>query len=313
MASQPTRLLLGPQRPDPNLGMIAERAGLGAGPIAVISAGWQEAENDIDDVRELVQRPLQDLRLYQRAEALFEVSSALRDAYRQRQETLKEQQRLYSLRLRHLMQAARQVLRSEGSPALLAAEQRHAIAQLRALDRHHLRRVRDVHAEFARQFSPERMPAIAQERKSIVQTLEACSGVLITGGNVIVLLNRLMLFGMEPLLRARPVVAWSAGAMALMQQVVLFHDHLPQGRRDAELLGPGLGIVPGYIILPDTRRRVRTTETLRASLFCRRFAPATCVTLDSGSFIQFSGARLTDAKAARRIKNTGKLGKVRAS
>ena len=311
MAIQPLRLLLGPQRTAPRLSLINQQRLLPEGSVAVISAGWQEAENDIDDVRALVQRPLQDLRLYERAEELFAAHSELHDAYRQRQEVLKELQRLYAMRLRHLMLAARQMLRSEGSHGLLLIEQRHAIAQLRALDRHHLRQVRQVHFEFGQQFNAERYKPIARQRKDIMRTLDHCQGVLITGGNVIVLLNRLMLFGIDPLIRPRPIIAWSAGAMVLMQQIVLFHDRLPEGRRDAELLGPGLGIVPGYIVLPDTRHRVQEQETMRASLFCRRFSPATCATLDSGAFMQFSGSRLTAAEAVGRIKTTGKIGKVR--
>ena len=38
------RLLLGPQRPVLNLGEAFAEAGFPAGPVAVISAGWQEAE-----------------------------------------------------------------------------------------------------------------------------------------------------------------------------------------------------------------------------------------------------------------------------
>ena len=42
----------------------------------------------------------------------------------------------------------------------------------------------------------------------------------------------------------------SAGAMALSERIVLFHHHAPQGRRDAELLDAGLGIVRRRILLP---------------------------------------------------------------
>jgi hypothetical protein len=41
------------------------------GPLAVISAGWQEAEGDIGDVQQFVGRPVRDLTLYQRAEKIF--------------------------------------------------------------------------------------------------------------------------------------------------------------------------------------------------------------------------------------------------
>ncbi len=51
--------LLGPQRPSVNLDAAFERLDDDQ-PIAVVSAGWQEAEGDIDDVSEIVRRPLVD-------------------------------------------------------------------------------------------------------------------------------------------------------------------------------------------------------------------------------------------------------------
>ncbi len=59
--------LLGPQRPTVNLDAAFRTLDDGQS-IAVVSAGWQEAEGDIDDVHEIIKRPLVDLRLYRRAE-----------------------------------------------------------------------------------------------------------------------------------------------------------------------------------------------------------------------------------------------------
>ena len=113
--SQPlkTRLLLGPQRPVTNLGDAVKAAGIPEGPVAVISAGWQEAEGDIDDVQQLIPRPLVDLRLYHRAEEIFATQRQLHELYRSRQDQLKELQRLYRLRLRQLMIAARHTLKAD--------------------------------------------------------------------------------------------------------------------------------------------------------------------------------------------------------
>ena len=114
--TEPLRLLLGPQRPFVNLNTAIESLNIGDEPIAVVSAAWQEAEGDINDVRHLVSNPLSDLGIYKRAVALFAADKALHDAYRQRQERLQEQQRLYRIRLRQLMIAARRTLRAEGEP-----------------------------------------------------------------------------------------------------------------------------------------------------------------------------------------------------
>jgi hypothetical protein len=67
MTGVPSRLLLGPQRPTLNLGEATRNLVDGDGTLAVISAGWQEAEGDIEDVHREIGRPLVDLSLYQRA------------------------------------------------------------------------------------------------------------------------------------------------------------------------------------------------------------------------------------------------------
>jgi hypothetical protein len=107
------------------------------------------------------------------------------------------------------------------------------------------------------------------------------------------------------------VIAWSAGAMVLTDQIVLFHDRLPEGRRDSELLGPGLGIVPGYVLLPDARHRLRKRDPVRLNLLSRRFSPSTCVTLDSGSMLQFAASKVVAAEAAGRIKATGAIARMK--
>jgi hypothetical protein len=307
----PHRLLLGPQRPVLNLGEVVATAPLPEGPIAVISAGWQEAEGDIDDIRELIDRPLIDLELYHRAEQVFAEDEALRDAYRQRQDRLQEQQRLYRLRLEQSMLAARQVRRAAAAKDLIAAEERHAISQLRALDRHHLRRVDILHAEFEDTIrgSHQRIEHVA----AIEEKLADCATVLITGGNVLVLLNRLQLFDMRKRLAERHLVAWSAGAMVLSDRVVLFHDKTPLGRRDPELLGAGLGVLPGYIFLPDARRRLRQKDAVRTRLFNGRFAPARCVTLNSGALLHFGDGRVQRAVDVGYLNTNGKISELAAS
>lgn len=306
-------MLLGPQRPRSNLRQAVERLAPDSGPIAVISSGWQEAEGDIDDVRELAGRPLHDLRLYHRAEMLFQSHPEFHAAYRARQDALKQQQRLYSLRLRHLMTAARQLMQAEGNPTMIAAEQRHAISQLRALDRHHVKRVQTIHREFQDRYAATLYQPLVEQVHAIRRELDQCQALLITGGNVLVLLNRIALFDLGSLIGGSDLIAWSAGAMVLSDRLLLFHDRLPEGRRAPELLGAGLGLVRGYVFLPDAKHRIRATDTVRLGLLSRRFASATCAMLDCDSLLQFDNGQLTHAEAARRIKSTGSIGVVRAS
>jgi peptidase E len=306
-SAAPWRLLLGPQRPVANLGSAVAGVTTAAEPIAVISAAWQEAEGDIDDVRNLVPNPLHDLNLYQRADDLFAKDENLRDAYRMRQDQLIEQQQMYRLRLRHLTIAARGILRAEGNVAAIADERRHAISQLRALDKHHLGQIRKINARFSEHVSQHRHAALADNIAEIRQQLAGVSTVLITGGNVVVLLNRLSLFDLGPELQDRNIVAWSAGAMVLCDRIVLFHDRMPQGRRDPEVMCEGLGLVNDTVLLPDAANRIRKNDLIRISLFSRRFSPATCLTLNNGSSLHMQHGKVRHCESVRHIARDGRL------
>ena len=307
----PQTILLGPQRPIINLGAAIVEAALPDGPLGVISAGWQEAEGDVDDIETVVERRLVDLRLYQRAEEVFAAAPDLLAAYRARQDRLQALQRLYRLRLRRLLSAARQMLQTREDPSLIEPEQRHAIAQLRALDRHHKRRVNSVHREFDGAFDIDSHELLARHVAEIRGILEPLETVVITGGNVAVLINRLRLFRLADLLAGKNLVAWSAGAMAASESIVLFHDNPPQGRRNPEVFGPGLGLIRRHIFFPNARTRLNSSDRVRMQLLGRRFAPATCVTLDSGAALRFTDGGIAAAAGVRQITESGKLRKVR--
>ena len=111
----------------------------------------------------------------------------------------------------------------------------------------------------------------------------ASSALVIAGGHVGELAQVLHLFHVAPHLPPR-VVAWSAGAMALTERVVLFHDCVPHGA------GPDRGVrrrasawCRGVVLLPHARRRLRVDDRIRMSVLARRFAPARCLVLDDGT------------------------------
>lgn len=232
------------------------------------------------------------------------------DAYRARQDRLIEQQRLYRLRLKPLAQATRAVWRCEGDPDMLAAEKRHAIAQLRALDRHHLHRTESVHREFDARYGAETNSRLVHHVNEIRNLLARCRAVIVTGGNVTVLLNRMRLFDVGRLIAPLPVIGWSAGAMVLAERIVLFHDRTPEGRREPEVLGAGLGLVGGCVILPDAERRLRRGDRPRMATFSRRFAPDTCYALDSGSMLRLDAGVVTAARSLRRLRHDGRFAPV---
>ncbi|MBT8131792.1 MAG: Type 1 glutamine amidotransferase-like domain-containing protein [Gammaproteobacteria bacterium] len=303
------RYLLGPQRPVINFDAPFRQIDDDT-PVAVISAGAQEAEGDNRDLAGVVDPPLTDLQLYQRAEQVLLAHPELQQIYRERQDQLQELQRFYRVRLKPLMSAARQLLAAEGDPAILRLEQRHAISQQRTLDRHHLQRISSIHSEFDSRIEHLHLPELADHARDIQDILSRCNTVAIFGGNIAILLNRMRLFGLAQLLKDKSIVACSAGAMVLSERVVLYHDKTPEGSRDAEVFDKGLGLVKGLVLLPSASNRLRLKDQVRLALFSRRFAPARCLTLDSGAQIHYENGEVLSALNVQRLSRNGKLRRV---
>ena len=146
---------------------------------------------------------------------------------------------------------------------------------------------------------------LARQLAELEHLVEQAGIVCLAGGHVAVLLNRLRLFGLERLLRTRPVIAWSAGAMAISERIVLFHDHPPQGAGNAEVFEAGLGLVRGTVFLPHAAARLALGDRDRVSLLARRLSPASCVTLDDGSLLHWHRNRLVACANSSRLKRTG--------
>jgi peptidase E len=275
--------------------------------VAVVTAGWQEREPEVNALREHIGRHLVNLKLYQRAEEILLEDPALAQGLRERQDRLQRLQTLYRLRLSHALQAARELMQRPEEDVLLAEHRRGAIRALRTLDRQHLVQVRKAHLEFDDTWRPLGRPGVARHRERLAQRLRKTSAVVIAGGHVTVLLNRMRMFDVAELFEARPLIAWSAGAMAICERIVLFHDHPPQGPGDAELLGPGLGRCPNLVPLPHARRRLRLDDPQRVALFARRFSPANCVTLDDGAQAAWDGERWSAGRQTYRLTRRGRL------
>lgn len=300
-----TQILLGPQSPASNLRQAIESINAD-GPVVVITAGWRDSEGEIDELREIAGRPIEDLMLYQRTEEVFANEPTLKELQRERQHKLTELQRLYRIRLSPTIIAARKLMRARAEPELLRLEQRAAITQLRALDSHHLRRIRGIHENFNERRAGLDIPRALVQRNEVHQLVKNAGLVLIAGGHVAVLLNRIRLFGLDQLLAQKPVIAWSAGAMAMSERIVLFHHSAPQGKRDAELLDAGLGIVRRRVLLPHAATRLDWGNRKRMALFSRRFSPAVCCTLDNGSMIHLENERIIDTTGCSVVMRTGR-------
>ena len=299
-------ILLGPQRLQPTL--IGAVRALGVpddAPVATVTAGWQEREGDDAELNEHLGGRATNLRLYARAEAVLRRDPELAAAHHRRQEILKRIRSLYALRLRHAMAACEALLREPGDDLALERARGEAIEAVRELDRRHLERAREVHEEFDARFGPQARPAVAEERDQIAAVVRGAGATAVAGGHVAVLLNRLALFGLGELLAGSSVVAWSAGAMAIGERVVLFHDRPPHGPGFSEVLEHGLALAPGVVPFPHARHRLDLDHRARVAIAARRFAPALCLALDEGQGVRLMADGWVAAPLARRLDPAG--------
>ena len=197
---------------------------------------------------------------------------------------LDELQDSYLLRLDHALQAVYAIQRRGGSDRLAPSVLAEAVAAVRELDAAHLRRVSAVRGEFYARLPPHNRPVIAEHAPRWPALLGGATALVVAGGHVGVLADVLHLFNIAAALRS-PVIAWSAGAMALAERIVLFHDRSAHGPGHPEVYGSGLSVLRGMVPLPHARARLLLDDAPRMAVFARRFAPARCVLLENGTRI----------------------------
>jgi hypothetical protein len=272
--------LLGPQR-RPTLDQAAA-ALYPDGPVATITAGWQERESDDGELSGLLGGRDANLRLYRRWLDVQEREPGYAAGERSLAELLDQLQDSYLLRLDHGLRAVYALQRRDGGGPLRDAVLAEAIEAVRELDAAHLRRTGAVRGEFYQDLRPHERPAIAGHRAEVAAMLAEAAVVVVAGGHVGVLADVLHLFNIAAALRS-PVIAWSAGAMALTERIVLFGDRSAHGPGHPEIYGSGISLLRGVVALPHARARLLLDDTPRMAVFARRFAPARCVLLEHGS------------------------------
>ena len=248
------------------------------GPVATINAGWEERE---DDDAELDRPPRRARRQPPAAPPDVDVldqgrARSPRPRWPSATGTT-SCARFYGIRLQAAIDA-----RARRSPHRTSL---HAIGAASALESTRSRRVRDVDDWYAgelddalpldaRATAPlDESGAIGWHRGEIGATCSTSArAVVIAGGHVGTLLRTLRLFDVT-IRRELPVVAWSAGAMALTDQVVLFHDFAPHGVTAAEVLRPRAR--PGAAASSPCRTpsgACGSTTTSGCAVLARRFA-----------------------------------------
>lgn len=292
-----TVLVLGPQRPTPNLAEVLDARAV-PGPVAVVSAGWRHDEAELAALRRDVGRPVVHLPLYRWFEEVLAQAPDLAEAYRARQDRIKAFKALVRTRLSATYGT---ILRLHAQrvedDALHEAELLDAVRVLRELDGRVLDGCDAIRAEAGLVHMPWQHEVVAPMHRRIASTLADCGAVAIAGGHVAVLLNRLEFFGMPGLLRQHrddggTIAAWSAGAMVLAERIVLFYDDPPEGPSEPEVLDRGMGLLQGRAIFPHARTRLRLDQTDRLRLLEARFGA--CVGLENGAALAVQDGEWTD-------------------
>jgi hypothetical protein len=312
----PTLVVLGPQRHQRTLGPTLESLELASSErFATVTAGWEEREDEDRELHEHLWGRSVNLRLYERSDACLREDPELRAGVRWRTVRLREVQELYRIRVAHALEAASELFRRDpraSAADILSAERAGAIETLRALDAEHEKLTGAVREEFVARWRPLERPAVVRRRAEVEGLLADVPVVCVAGGHVAVLLDILRLFDFPRLLSDRVLVAWSAGAMALSERVVLFHDDPPQGQGSAEVLETGLGVLRGILPLPHARHRLKLDDGRKVAILALRFRPLLCIPLDPGARVTFDGTGWTGPAGTTKLTEEGTLAEVGA-
>lgn len=295
-------LILGPQHPRPNLPTVLDELGI-KGPVGVISAGWRHDEAQLDPLVHAVQRPVVHLPLYQWFDSITGEAQDIVTAWHSRQARVRAFKRAYAVELRAALDVQARLMAQAGRDRdIFETEVAYAHEALRMIDSRSLKRLDELRAAFPRTLQPWAEGAPRRRHETARARLADTEALCIAGGHVAILLNRMLFFGIDELLRqylasGRTVIAWSAGAMTLTERIVLFYDDPPEGTGDPEVLDRGLGLVPGTVLLPHARRRLRLEASARIARMASRLQPRRCYTLENRAALELVGGMLLDRGA----------------
>ena len=284
-------VLLGHQRPRQRVAEAVERCGC-HGKLAVITAGWRHDEPEIDALQRDLGGRLVHLPLYRWFEEVSLEDAQLAEAYSARQHRIIDYKAAYREQIAHTMSAVADMqTRAQRDPELYEPELQFVHRVLRAIDARALVRVEEIRSSFPNTARPWDLPLVRRRHDETAAILNGVDAVLIAGGHVGVLRNRLFFFGLDVLLlralaAGTGLMAWSAGAMSLMDRIVLFYDDPPEGKGHAEMFDSGLDIVRGLRLFPHARQRLRTQDPARMARLVNRLSPAAVIGMQAGAWLE---------------------------
>lgn len=295
--------LLGEQLERPDFAAVLDRFGI-AGPVALVSAGWEEDETDDEWVRKAAGRTVVNALLYELADRLFAADPEVLQLLRTRQDELRRLREVNKVQLDHLLAVARELLRREFAGEDVGVPVKTTLEQVRTVDREYLVLTDEVISRYDRQIDPKARPSVCGYRDQVLERVHRCEALLIAGGHVGVLLNRLSLSRLLKHL-AVPVIAWSGGAMAMGDRLVFYHQFIPHATGDAELSRHGMKWFHSLLPFPRADERIKLDSQIEVALLARRFQPDVCLALDHDSVLEWSSSELIRSERVRQLGTDG--------
>ncbi|MFI5286142.1 MAG: hypothetical protein ACHQ4F_07465 [Candidatus Dormibacteria bacterium] len=287
--------------------LAAEVAALGVdGPVALITAGWEEGERNDAEIDRRLGGGARNLNLYGRRLDVLESDPAYADAERLMRAQLDELRELYLLRLRHALEGV-DVIRRRFAEAQRrpGPELDAAVESVRMLDESHLSAIGAAYERFYSLHPPHARPSIARHRVEVAAIVAGCGAIAIAGGHVGVLNDCLHLCNVGMLIEDRPLIAWSSGCMAISERILVIDDDDPAGRPD-ELFDIGIGVARGMVALPAAIR-LHAHDPDRLAVLARRCSPGICVILDAGDRMELHSGAPADLSSVGVIAGDGRI------
>lgn len=297
--------LLGPLSDGVDLAAEIEAFGVD-GPVALITAGWEEGERNDAGIDRRLGGGSRNLGLYGRRLDVLSSDAEYAEAERLLRTQLDELREQYQRRLRAALDGV-DVMRTRFAdvPGGAGEQLSAAIDAVRALDEGHAVALSGAYERFYAAHPPHDRPVIRAHRDEVASIVGECAAIAIAGGHVGVLNDCLHLCNLASLIDAQPLLVWSSGCMALSERIVVIDDDDPAAR-PAELYDIGIGVAHGLVALPVSGR-LHAHDADGLALLAARFAPSVCVVLDAGDRLELSSGRAADLNAVGIVAPDGRL------
>ena len=286
--------------------VAAELQALGIdGPVALVTAGWEEAERNDAELDRAIGGGTRNLGLYGRRLDIMDADPEYAAADRALRAAVADMREVYLVQLRYALRGVDAVRQHAAKARRLAGgELEEAVETVRNLDERYAARLLEAHDEFYDAVPPHEREVIAGHRAEVAGIVADCAAVAVAGGHVGVLTESLHLSNLGAVLGERPMVAWSSGAMAVAERVMVVDDHDLADRPD-EILDAGIGVVHGVVPIVAARQRLRVDGRNRLAVLARRVAPRLCVLLDEGDRLPCDSDGIPDFQLARVVAPDG--------